>query len=105
MNTERHPVEGTDYYVRELGYLEFVEITRQAKGDDPESRGLQIIKDVMLACVEDAEGKPALNPESIRRLKRSVFGPLSKAAMKAQGHDMDAKPADELTPEEAEGND
>lgn len=103
MNTERHPVEGTDYYVRELGYLEFVEITRRTKADDEEERGLEIIKAVMLACVEDAEGNPALDAQSIRRLKRAVFEPLSKAAMKAQGHDMDAK-AEPLTPEQAEGN-
>jgi hypothetical protein len=103
--TERVEVQisGKTYYVRELGYLEFVELSRKAKVGDVEAVGMEIMRLTMLASVEDIEGKPMFDDTSLRRLKKSIFEPLSKAAMKAQGLDLDEK-REPLSAEDVEGN-
>lgn len=104
--TERVEFEvgGQVYCIRELGFLEFGQIHRKAKViEDEESRGMELMRLVMLASVETIDGKAAFDEASIFRLKRSVFEPLSRAALKAQGMDID-KPRESMTAEEAEGN-
>lgn len=96
--------ESHTFFLRELGYLHFLEINRSAgAGLSKEDRGFAIMEAVALASIEEDDGKPSYTAEEWRNERKEVVAPLSKAAMKAQGIDIE-KEIDRLTEAEALGN-
>lgn len=89
--------KGKDYifFVRELGYFEFQDLRDLVQGRDAESekqkvaRGMALMRAVTLAAVETEDGSPAFDERGLRKLPRALAEPLSDAAMKAQGIDME----------------
>jgi hypothetical protein len=113
--TITHPLTVTvggqshDYVIRELGYLEYNEIQRKAVAGVDESNknnaGIALMKAVVLASVQELDGSPSYTAEEWRTELKDVVLQVGKAAMKAQGIDMDAKEDKEpMTEEQAEGN-
>lgn len=90
-----HRGKKLEYFARELGYFEFQELEEQIsempdKTDvQKNKRGLALMKLVTVASIENEDGNPALTMDSLRKLHRDIARPLSDAAMKAQGIDMD----------------
>lgn len=95
------------FHIRELGYLEFEELRNKAingAGDgDKERAGLRIMDAVVVASAEEEDGKASYTADEWRREIKDVVLQLGKAAMKAQGIDVDAV-SEPLKPEDAEGN-
>lgn len=93
--TVRHRDKEVTYYARELGYFEFQELEdgladMPTKTDaEKNRRGLEMMKRVTLASIEDEGGNAVLTEEGLKRLPWTVAKPLSDAAMKAQGIDME----------------
>lgn len=83
------------YYARELGYFEFQELEEQLDHmpektqADKNRRGLALMKLITVASVETEDGTAVLTQETLRKLHKDVARPLSDAAMKAQGIDME----------------
>jgi hypothetical protein len=114
--TITHPLTVTvggqshEFVVRELGYLEYDEIQRKAlAGLDASSKnnaGIALMKAVVLASVVEPDGSPSYTEEEWRTELKDVVLQVGKAAMKAQGVDLDAKKedAEPLTEEQVEGN-
>lgn len=108
--TVRHevPVEigGQTYKVliREIPYQKFVDINNGV-GLPEKDRGIEIMKALCVACMEEADGKPSFTDETWVQEPLSAQVALYRAALKTHGINMDIV-ADEkpLTPEEAEGN-
>lgn len=95
------------FHIRELGYLEFEDLrnnaVRKSNGEDKERVGLRIMDAVVVASVQEEDGQPSYNEAEWRCEIKDVVLQLGKAAMKAQGIDLDAVSAP-LKPEEVEGN-
>lgn len=94
------------YYIRELGYLEFDELEKAARtgAKDKDQAGIAVLNATVIASVEEEDGTPAFTAETWKRVRKQVFFKIGKAAMKAQGLDVDAAKKSTLTEEEAEGN-
>lgn len=94
------------YYIRELGYLEFDELEKAARtgAKDKDQAGIAVLNATVIASVEEEDGTPAFTAETWKRVRKQVFFKIGKAAMKAQGLDVDAAQKPALTEEEAEGN-
>lgn len=100
-DTERHKVTVTHkgkehtYYARELGYFEFQELDSSldhmpiSTEKEKNNRGLAFMKAVTVASIETEERTPAFDAVSLKRLPKECAEPLSDAAMKAQGIDME----------------
>ena len=92
---ERHAVDvsygGKPYrfYARELGYAHFRELSM---GRYEEPRWVRVMEAVTVAAIEGEDGKPAFTAETWRDVPRSVAEPLTKAAWRAQGVDVDKEP-------------
>lgn len=112
----RHPLTVTvgeqthDFYVRELGYIEFQELKRKtqaqiAQGSEKDRSGIELMTATVLACVEEEDGSRSYTDDGLRTEIPAVLMQLGKAALKAQGIDVD-KPSDDepMTEEEVEGN-
>lgn len=96
-----------EYVIRELGYLEYDEIQRKALSVQESNKnrvGMGLMKAVVLASVQEPDGSPSYTEEEWRTELEDVVLQVGKAAMKAQGIDMDAKKEETLTEEQAEGN-
>lgn len=95
------------FHIRELGYLEFEELRSKAisegSDEDKERTGLRIMDAVVVASTEEEDGTASYTAAEWRREVKAVVLQLGKAAMKAQGIDVDAvrEPA---AAEDAEGN-
>lgn len=87
------------FFVRELGYMHLMEILRTAAAGGHSA--LDASEALVLATVEDAEGKPAYTKEEWRSEVKEVVEQITKEVKKAQGLDSLAKPSSE---EESEGN-
>lgn len=94
------------YYIRELGYLEFDELEKAARtgAKDKDQAGIAVLNATVIASVEEEDGTPAFTAETWKRVRKQVFFKIGKAAMKAQGLDVDAAQKPALTEEDAEGN-
>lgn len=95
------------YYIRELGYLEFDELEKAARAGlaDKEHAGIAVLNATVLASVEEEDGTAAFTMDTWKRVRKEVFFKIGKAAMKAQGLDVDAaKSEPPMSQEEAEGN-
>lgn len=95
------------YYIRELGYLEFDELEKRARTGvvEKELAGIAVLNATVLASVEEEDGTAAFTIETWKRVRKQVFFKIGKAAMKAQGLDVDAaKTEPPMSTEEAEGN-
>jgi hypothetical protein len=115
LDTERHAVTVTHkgkevtYYIRELGYYEFQEINQEAVKSypdktDSERRGLQVLHDTAVAAIEDKDGKQVFTVATWKRLPKEPATVLTKAAMKAQGIDLE-KPREEAGEESSQEDD
>lgn len=110
-DTERTPVtiayKGKEktYYARQMGYFEFHELNQSlASIEEKNKRGFELIQAVALASLETKDGKPAFTAEQIKRFPKEIAEPLTDAAMKAQGIDLN-KAREQATDEEpAAGN-
>lgn len=92
------------FFIREIGYLRLMEIlTATGIGKDAKERGVAIMEEIAMSCIEDKDGKPAYSREDWKDEIKEVFEQLSNAAMKAQGVDVESK-AKPMTEEESEGN-
>jgi hypothetical protein len=95
------------FHIRELGYLEFEELRNKAVSGatdgDKERTGLRIMDAVVVASVEEEDGKPSYNEAEWRREIKDVVLKLGKAAMKVQGIDVDAV-SEAPKSEDVEGN-
>lgn len=95
------------FFIRELGYLEFEELRNKvvsgASDADKERTGLRIMDAVVLSSVELQDGSPAYSEAEWRREVKDAVLQLGKAAMKAQGIDVDAV-REPVAAENAEGN-
>lgn len=84
------------YFVRELGYFEFQELRDlvQARAGESErertARGMALMRAVTAAATELEDGSPAFDERTLKKLPKALAEPLSDAAMKAQGIDMDS---------------
>ena len=115
--TIRHPLtieiggQKHVFYIRELGFAHFEELKDKVLGDgvaasDKERQGLELMKEVVLACVEEEDGSLSYSAEDWRSEVRAVVLQIGKAAMKAQGFDLDGIKSDEpMSAEDLEGND
>lgn len=93
--TVTHKGKEHTYWVRELGYFEFQEV-QELLGDMPDKtdkdksrRGMEMMKAITVACAENEVGEQALDNRSLKKLPREIAEPLTDAAMKAQGIDME----------------
>lgn len=114
--TLKHPLtvavggQTHDFVIRELGYLEYDEIQRKALSGLDESNknnaGMELMKAVVLASVQEPDGSVSYTEEEWRTELKDVVLQVGKAAMKAQGIDLDAKKedAEPMTEEQVEGN-
>lgn len=114
--TITHPLTVTvggqkhEYVIRELGYLEYDAIQRKALSGLDESNknnaGIELMKAVVLASVQEPDGSPSYSEEEWRTELKDVVLQVGKAAMKAQGVDLDAKKedAEPMAEEQVEGN-
>ena len=108
----RHPLTVTiadtshDYFIRELGYLHLQEIMRKSREEaDKALAGLALMQAVVLASVEEPDGTLSYTADTWRDEVQHAVVEVGKAAMKAQGIDIDkAKDEPELTLEQSEGN-
>jgi hypothetical protein len=93
------------FYIRELGYLRFMEMNSSIGSDlERSDRGLALMNAVCLAAIEEEDGSLSYTEDTWRDELKEVVRTLSTAAMKAQGVDLQKVPDEELTPEETEGN-
>jgi hypothetical protein len=93
------------FYIRELGYLHFMEMNARSGPEmSRNDRGLALMKAVCLAAIEEEDGTLSYTEEEWNQELRQVVTTLSKAAMKAQGVDLDKVSEDEMTEEEVQGN-
>ena len=109
--TVREPVDVTvgdktvTFWIRELGYLEFEELTQSTGRDLPkEKRGILIVGQLCVAAVETKEGEPAFS--SITEWKREpkqVINTLIPEVLRVNGMKSD-EIKKELTKEEIAGN-
>lgn len=112
--TITHPLTVTvggqthEYAIRELGYLEYDAIQRKALTRPDESNksnaGMELMKAVVIASVQEPDGSPSYTEAEWRTELKDVVLQVGKAAMKAQGIDVDAKRDEPLTEEQVEGN-
>jgi hypothetical protein len=113
----KHPLTVTvggethEYVIRELGYLEYDEIQRKALSGLIESNknnaGMELMKAVVVASVQELDGSQSYTEEEWRTELKDVVLQVGKAAMKAQGVDLDSRKedAEPMTEEQVEGND
>lgn len=109
--TVREPVDVTvggktvTFWVRELGYLEFQEITQSAGRDllTKEERGLAIIHALCVASIQTKEGEPAFTEKEWKCEPKAVINTLLPEVTRVNGLKSD-EIKKELTAEEAEGN-
>lgn len=107
----REPVDVTvrdktvTFWVRELGYLEFQEITQSAGRDLPtkEERGLAIIHALCVAAIQTKDGEPAFTDKEWKFEPKEVINTLLPEVTRVNGLKSD-EIKKELTEEEAEGN-
>lgn len=99
-----------EYVIRELGYLEYDAIQRKALSGLDESNknnaGIELMKAVVLASVQEPDGSASYTEEEWRTELKDVVLQVGKAAMKAQGVDLDARKeeAEPMTEEQVAGN-
>jgi hypothetical protein len=110
-DTERTPVTVTHkgkestFYARQMGYFEFHELNQSLSSiQDSNKRGVELMKAVAVASLETKDGKPAFTAERITRLPKEIVEPLTNAAMKAQGIDMDRAREQATDEEPSSGN-
>lgn len=114
-DTDRHAVtveykgKSVTFYIRELGYYEFQEINQEAArafpGEaDKDRRGMKVLHDTAVAAIEDKDGNPAFTSQTWKRLPREPAEVLTKAAMKAQGIDLERAQKEAQPDEDDRGN-
>jgi hypothetical protein len=95
------------FYIRELGYLRFMEMNAKTGGPDTprDERGLALMKAVCLAAIEEEDGTLSYTEDDWQNELQEVVRTLSRAAMKAQGVDLEKNRAQaDVSEEDAEGN-
>lgn len=93
------------YFIRELGYNHFAQLTQTAGiGLSPSGRALAVLQEVAVASIEEESGKKSYTKQEWLDEIREVSEQLAKAVMVAQGIDPEATNAEISAEDEAKNS-